>query len=459
MRFRTTALALLATSAVVAGCGAPDTTSTDAGAAPGPSALTQSSSPVTITLWHGLGGSGGEALQAAVDDFNRTNPDKINATAIYQGNYADTQAKYGASIRDKTTPDALLVSDIGTGYMHDVGQTVPATDMAEANPDDLALDDLRPAARNYYSADGELLAVPFNVSQPMLYVNGDMIRQAGLPENTSLATLEQVATAATAIHTALPDKAGLGLWMNGWVFEQLSAASGSDFCTPENGRSGDGATQISLTAEAQKKAFTTVAELARSGAGIDIGTSGDNNTNAFLQGNVAMMINSSGAAANVAKGAGFDYQALPLPLSGDRAQSGPVIGGAALWVSRAGHSDAQQVAAWKLVSYLASPSVQEKFSQATGFASANSTVDQSQTQQDFLGKNAVAATLTQQLADTPTTTATAGCLTGAMTGVRENVVQAMQSVVSGNTTLDDGLARATADANKTIASYREQAGK
>jgi sn-glycerol 3-phosphate transport system substrate-binding protein len=84
-----------------------------------------------------------------------------------------------------------------------------------------------------------------------------------------------------------------------------------------------------------------------------------------------MMFNSSGAASAVRTSAAFSWQALPYPTSGPKDTAGPIIGGASLWASGAGHTSAEQVASWQLISFLDSPASQAAFSTASGYVPVN----------------------------------------------------------------------------------------
>ncbi|MFF5966463.1 extracellular solute-binding protein [Streptomyces collinus] len=428
------------------------------GAAPGASALAAAKGPVTVTLWHGVGGPAGEALQKEIDAFNKANIGKIVVKASFQGSYADAIAKYTSAIRDGGTPSIMVSNDITTGYLRDAKQTVSAQAMAAANPKDLDLDQLRPAARNYYTANGELLAVPLNTSMPLLYVNDKMLDRAGVDRST-LGTLEGVAAAARKIHAEVSGVKGIDMPLDGWWFEQLTAAAGAPYCTPDNGRKGDGATALKLTSAAQRTAIGTMAKLYTDGVGLDTGAEGNAALSAFVAGKTAMMFNSSGAIGGLKEAGMTGYTALPYPLSGSKDTAGPAIGGAAMWVDQAGHSKAEQVASWKLISYLVSAEPQERFAMAPGYAPINTGVDNSPAWKRFLAKNGPYAVLGKQFADTPATTATSGCLTGAMTGVRAEVVPAMQQAFRGKTSLDSALKAAEKAATAKIQDYRKQAGQ
>ncbi|WP_433282309.1 extracellular solute-binding protein [Pseudonocardia xinjiangensis] len=451
--------AVLAALAVTTSAACASSASPGTAPAPGASALAHASGPLTVTLWHGLGGAAGKALQQAVDTFNAGNPDHITVRAVFQGSYEDTLAKYTSAIRDGSTPDVLLSSDVTTGFIHDAGQTISAQDLAAANPGDLDLDDIRPAAKNYYSADGKLLSVPFNTSMPMLYVNDALLALAGVDKG-SLSTMDGLVAAARKIHSALPGVYGfLQPEAAGWWFEQMTAAAGEEYCTPDNGRTGSGATAVSLDGPAQHAALQAVVDLYTGGVALDTGSDGDAAVSAFASGSVAMMFNSSAVIGNLAAVGMSGYTALPLPLSGPADTAGPLIGGASLWVDGVGHDAAHQVASSKVVSYLASPQVQEQFSHASGYAPINLQVDDSPTQRQFLAQNPAWAAVMQEFDRTPASAATAGCLTGALPGIRQAVVAAMDSAYAGTTTLDAAIAQAEAATASIVADYREQAGR
>jgi len=444
------ALSLLTVTAACGGGGATESTP-----APGPSALT--GAPVTISFWHGLGGAAGKALQEEVDRFNASNADHITAAAVFQGNYVDTLAKYTAAVRDGSTPDVLMANDVSTGFLHDAGQTVPAAEMAAANPADLHLDDLRPAARGYYSVGGKLLSVPFNTSMPMLYVNDALLARAGV-DKASLSTIDGLVASARQLHTALPDVYGFtNPLADGWWYEQLTAAAGTPYCTPDNGRGARKVEALSLNAPAQHAALAAVTSLYTDGVALNPGGNNEASMSAFTSGKVAMMLSSSGGIGTINASGMTGYSALPLPLAA--ATGGPLLGGASLWVDGPGHDPAHQLAAWKLLTFLDSPQAQERFSHASGFAPVNAKVDDSPTQQAYLARNPAQAAVIDQFTKAPANSATAGCLSGALPTIRAGVVAAMDGAFAGRTPLDTAITQAQDAAATAIKNYNEQVGR
>ena len=460
-RSRTTAAAVaitLAGSLGLTACGGSSNNTANSGgssAAPGPSALSSVKGETDITFWNASGGTAGKALAALVSQFNTAHTGKIKVTAVYQGTYPDLLAKYSAAVRSGSTPSMLMMYDVGTGFMADANQTVSAQDLAAANPGSLDLADLQPAAKRYYSVDGKLLSVPFNTSTPLLYVNESLLQKAGLSATTPLSTLDELSAAATKIKSAT-GVSGFTEPYDGWYVEQLSSASGSTLCNPGNGRGGTRVSSVNVTAPAQLKALSSIAGLYRSGVALDTGTDGNEALSAFDAGKVAMMFNSSGAAAQVRQSAGFTWEALPYPISGPKATSGPIIGGASLWVSRVGHSAAEQEASWQFISYLDSAANQATFSQATGYVPINTGTPSLASYQSVLTAHPELKTALTQLESSPAVAPTAGCLSGALPTVRTDIVSALQSAFSGSQSLDAAMSGAQTKADSDVKNYLQQ---
>lgn len=454
-------LSIAVSVAVIAGlaaCSSPgaSTAPTDL-SAPGPAALDSTKGVTDITLWHGLGAANGVALDKLVAEFNEANAGKIKVTATYQGAYPDLLAKYTAGVRSKSTPTVMLAGDIGTGYLTDVKQSVPAADMAAANPDDLKLSEIVSAGKNYYSVDGKQQAIPMAMSTPVLWANRDLLRKAGIDDRTDLSTLKAVASAARTV-TEKTGQKGITQAADDWWIEQMAAGAGEEFCTPGNGRKGELATDLAINKGKTKEAFSTVADLFRSGVGLDGAPDGSAALTAFQAGKVGFMFYSSGILGALKKGTPFDYEALPYPTSGPKSTAGSVVGGSGLWLS-ATASDAQQVAGWKLETFMTSAAAQEEFSHGTGYVPVNDKVAASPTQKAYLAANPNFRVFTQQINKVPAGTPTSGCLSGAMTSIRAGNVAQMQAAYSGAKTVGAALDQAAADAAAAIKQYQEQRGK
>lgn len=447
---RFTTLAIVATGAVallgLTGCSSSDAAS---------SSGSESSGPVTIDFWHAMSGPAANELDALVSQFNKDNDDDITVKASFQGTYADIQTKYTAAVQSGATPDLLMMNDVSTGFMVDSGHTVPASKFTK-DDDDFDTDAVVSAAKNYYSGDNGLEAMPFSVSTPVLYLNKSLVEQAGLDTSKPPTTLSEVATWAEKIHDAT---GAYGMSMNmadSWMLEELSAAGGKAFCTPNNGRDGKDVRGVSLTSDTQVRFMTTLQKLYQDGAALNPGTDSDAQNAAFTSNKVAMVLTSSGAYTTVDPD-GSKSVVATFPTTSSSKDAGQVIGGNALWISGKDHSTAEQKASYEFAKFLTTPDVQADWAKATGYLAMNTGAADTEVGKSTLEDPNV-ATMYQQLSDDPASTATAGCITGAFPTIRATVIGAFNKVVEGaevGPTMED----AEEQTKSQIASYNESAGK
>lgn len=445
---RSSALAAIAAGAAtllaLTGCSTSGSASPDA-----------SSGPVTIDFWHAMSGPPATELDKLVAQFNSENKDGITVKASFQGTYADVQTKYTAAVQSGSTPDLLMMNDVSTGFMVDSGQTVPASTFTK---DDDSFDghSIATAAKKYYSGADGLQAMPFSVSMPVLYLNKSLVAKAGLDTANPPRTLDEVATWAQKIHEAT---GAYGMSMNmgdSWMLEELSAAGGEDFCTPENGRGTKKVTGVSLTSDAQVGFMTTLQKLYQDGSALNPGTDSAAQNSAFTADKVGMLLTSSGSYTTVDPG-GTKSVVAAFPTTADSKDAGQVIGGNALWISGKGHSTAEQRASYRFAKWLEAADVQADWAKATGYIAMNTGAADTAVGKAMQSDPNI-ATMYKQLADDPSSTATAGCITGAFPTVRATVIGAFDKVVEGadvTATMRD----AEAQAESQIASYNEAANK
>ncbi|OIH96529.1 extracellular solute-binding protein [Curtobacterium sp. MCBA15_001] len=446
---RSTTLAAIAAGAatlvVLAGCSASGAASSSGSA---------SSGPVTIDFWHAMSGPAATELDALVAQFNAQNTDGVTVKASFQGAYADIQTKYTAAVQSGSTPDLLMMNDVSTGFMVDSGQTVPASTFTKADKGfDLA--DIAPAAKNYYSGADGLEAMPFSVSTPVLYLNKQLVAQAGLDVSKPPTTLADVATWAEKIHQTT---GAYGMSMNmadSWMLEELSAAGGKAFCTPDNGRKGKEVTGVSLTSSTQVAFMKTLQGLYRDGSALNPGTDSAAQNSAFASDKVGLLLTSSGSYTTVDPDRTKSVVAT-FPTTSSSKDAGEVIGGNALWISGKGHSTAEQRAAYEFAAFLTTADAQAAWAKATGYLAINTGAADTTVGTATLADPNV-ATMYRQLAADPASTATAGCITGAFPTVRATVIGAFNKVVEG-ADVASTMRDAEQQAKSQIASYNEAKG-
>ncbi|MDH6128755.1 ABC transporter substrate-binding protein [Kitasatospora sp. GP82] len=428
-------------------------------AAPGPQALDRAQGVTTVNFWHAMTGQNAATLTSLVNAFNAAHQGKIEVKPLFQGTYDDVIAKYKASVQQKATPSLVQVYDIGTRFMIDSRQTVPAQSFVDK--DSYALDDIEPNIRNYYTVGGKLAAMPFNSSMPLLYLNADAYREAGLDPAKPPRTLDELGDAAKKLTkkdaSGQTVRYGFGAAIYGWFVEELIAESGTLYCDQDNGRSAK-AGKVLFDSAQGAQAVQWWADLVKGGYAANTGRVPADAQAAFKAGKVAMHLESTGVLRGYTEAAKFTVATAAYPKLTAADQGGPAIGGASLWIDGPGHSAAEQRASWEFVKFLAAPEQQAAWHTGTGYFPVNRKALDDPKDKEWLAKYPQFQTAIDELHATKPTPATAGCLLGVMPQARKGVETAIEQTVSGAKTAQQALADAAKELQPAIDNYNSSVG-
>ncbi|MEO3940125.1 extracellular solute-binding protein [Paenarthrobacter nicotinovorans] len=437
--------ALLAVTGCSAGTGAGSATNTV-------SAPAATDGPVVIDFWHSSSGAAGKVVEDLVAKYNASNTDGVTVKAIYQGSYEDAISKFTNAVTSGGTPDLMQASDVNTSFMVDSGLVTPAEDAMAAYQVPYAAEKVSPAVKNYYTIDGKLWSVPFQVSQPLVYFNPDLIAKAGLDASKLPATTAELFNWARIIKEKT-GVAGLTFHLNPWWNEEFASSAGIEYCTPGNGTTGAPVDAVRYTAASQVGVWNTIQELFTSKAIFNVGKDGSAAQNAFTGGSAAMLLSSSGSLGNVVKAKGTDFLTAPFPVD-DAAKGGAVPGGNSVWIIGKDKSGATQRAAARFAAFLASPDSQVASFQGSGYLPAST---------DAQATAATSATpaqkvLLDQVAVTKSNVVTAGCHSGALNSIRLELQPVLEQIAAG-TPVEAAFQQAEAKATSAIETYNARAGK
>ncbi|MDP1908801.1 MAG: extracellular solute-binding protein, partial [Hyphomicrobium sp.] len=107
---------------------------------------------------------------------------EVEVTAVYTGGYDDTKLKAQAAAKAGKPPAVVLMSanfNVDLKLSGDIGSLEPML-KADGKTSDGLLADFWPALHANAVVDGELYAVPFHNSTPLLYYNVEHFKEAGL---------------------------------------------------------------------------------------------------------------------------------------------------------------------------------------------------------------------------------------------------------------------------------------
>ena len=113
---------------------------------------------------------------------------------------------------------------------------------------------------DYYTIDGQVHAMPFTSSVPMLFANLDLVQAAGLDPDALPETFGAMLMACQAIDASDLTATCLTFGLHAWFIEQWVAQQGALLVDRDNGREGR-ATEVLLDSEAALRAAQFVADL------------------------------------------------------------------------------------------------------------------------------------------------------------------------------------------------------
>ncbi len=299
---------------------------------------------VEVRFWHSMTGVNSNALQKMVDGFNESQND-WKVVPIYQGGYPDSLKKLVASFGTGAMPAMIQLDDIETRFMVDSDATVPPQDFIDrdnvaagvsqgyAPPIDLT--DFEPRALQYYTLDGKLRAMPFNLSGLVLYYDKEAFKAAGLDPEKPPATLEELRADSEKLLTrdgsGTITKNGIALSIDAWKFEQMLAKQGALYANNGNGRDGL-ATKVAFDGPEGQAILGWWQDMVKSGLGTNVGLQGLQAFLSIITGKSAMAIESTASMRTVLSALGpasARFGAAPMPSLASTNEGGIVLGGAA----------------------------------------------------------------------------------------------------------------------------------
>lgn len=344
-------------SGVLAGCGS---TTKDQSSATGntsaPAATSTGNGPVTIDFWYALGGVRAKTIEDMVKKFNETHKDII-VKPSYQGAYQENHSKVLAAVAAGNNPDVTMVEIASIAAFADAKVLEDLTPYA--NGDEKKY--IPGLMKNSYWKD-KLYAVPFNRSTPLLYINRDMLKEAGLDPNGPK-TWDELVSFSQKLTKKEGDKVtryGFSTPVDIWFYEALVFQSGGSILS-EDGK------ELTINNEAGKAPLELWSKMVKEG--IMKNPPGEN-YNAwdvaeqdFLNQKVGMIFTSTGSLTELKKNAKFDMGAAFLPANKNL---GTPTGGANL-VMLAKSTDAEKKAAWEFIKWMTDTEQTVSWSIASGY--------------------------------------------------------------------------------------------
>jgi len=320
-----------------------------------------------IHLWHAMGGALRDALDTFVERFNESQKEH-RIVAEHKGSYEDTMIAALAAQRAGNGPHLVQVYEVGTAHMMAARSAYrPVWQVLGEASERVETKSFLPAVASYFSDHkGRLLALPFNISTPILFYNKDAFRRARLDPERPPRTWYEMPDVLGELKESGFECPYTTTWPSWVQLENMSTWHNQDFATRENGLGGLDA-KLVFNTHLMVRHVSMLASWARSG---DFTYSGRRieGERRFVKGECAMLTAGSSSDAELRRASGFDFGVAQLPYYDDvkGAPHHSLIGGAGLWVL-AGRKSAEYRGAAKFLAYLAKPEVQAEWHQRTGY--------------------------------------------------------------------------------------------
>jgi sn-glycerol 3-phosphate transport system substrate-binding protein len=421
------------------------------------------SAPVEITFWHSMGNELETALVALTDQYN-SSQDKVRVVLENQTGYQQTIDKYVQSSQS-SRPELVQFPEFVVQTIADSGTVIPIDACIEASGYDTSV--FLDRVIDAWATSGVRWAMPFNVSNPVLYYLRPMFEAAGLdPDTDSPLSLEDLRAVSQAIVDSGAASFGIALDTGtdsggGWFIEQWFAKAGELYADNGNGRLAP-ATQVLYDGPAGVELLTFVQQLIIDGLAVNVGDNPSGRDTFFKLADpaspAAMTIGTSAGLATVlaALGGGLipgltvdDVGVGPMP--GPGGAPGVLVGGAALYIV-ADKGDAEAAAAWDYVQFLVGAESQSSWAAATGYVPVRSDAVELEPLATKYADDPRFAVAYEQLLASADDPASLGPVLGPQREVRDVTARAVAEIFNGGN-VADALTRAADQSDLLIADY------
>lgn len=455
MKKRITQLLALALSAgVLAGCGstATSTATADNTSSESQTADKESSDNGTsksgnektvIEYWHcNAETQGGLTVDELVKNFNENN-DHIEVVAkynpdMYKGLMQNLQAESAAgntpalvqigwAFVDYFSNNFAYVSPQDAIDTYDSGDSTFLTDNFLPNILDLAV-----------NSSGDQVGIPYSLSTPVLYVNTDLLAEAGVT-NTEPQTWQEVQEISEQVKA---NTGKYGLYVQEpedfWAQQAIIESNGGKLLTKD----GD-SYKATFASDEGIEAMQTYADMVADGSALHI--SWEEGAQSFVDGNCAMLYTTIARRAYVQENAQFNAISVKSPEWEGKKRQVPA-GGCFLAITA--QDDDQIAAAWEFEKYLYSIESMAAWTEGTGYVPPRKDVaDAENGLKDFLAENTMMTPAIDQMEDVVKWTAWPG---DAGLTAEQTLLDMRDQILGGEVSAADGMKQAEDQINALL---------
>jgi sn-glycerol 3-phosphate transport system substrate-binding protein len=315
--------------------------------------------PVEIIMWHSLAGNLGAEVAKLSNKFNHSQ-DEFIVRPLYKGDYNESLTSYAAAFRAGQAPALVQVFEVGASAMLAPKGIIKSLDSVMAMQGIiLPKQSFLPAALEYYSENNQLMAMPFNISIPVMFYNADALAKIGYSRDNFPKTWDEFETLASKLKKS-GFKCAYTTANPAWIFiESFSALHGLPVIDERQSKAKynneDVIKYLERLQKWQKNHY------------FEYGGRNDDSSILFTSGRCPIYSQSSGSYNSLTGLVPFQVGMAGMPLDTNitKRRYNNVVGGAALWIT-SGQSDNVYQGVAQFISFLAQPDIQLEWHQSTG---------------------------------------------------------------------------------------------
>lgn len=416
---------------------------------------TTSLAATDITWWHGMSGKNGDVINEVAKKFNAAQS-ACNLTPVSKGTYEENLAAGIAAFRSGEQPNILQVFDAGAATIINAkGAVIPAEDLINKAGYTFDRNAFIPGIRYFYAdASGKFVGMPFNSSAPIMYINTDALKKAGVEAPKTWEEFEAIAPKLKAAGFIPLVQSQLT-----WEFtENFFSRNNIQFASNNNGYDTTEGTTLNVTDPNLEMMFTKLKDWADKGYFGYYGAGWSDNQKVFEENKAALWIGSSGSFGGLQKTATMPFGATFLPYwnSIKGAGTNTFIGGAALF-AMSGKSDAENKCVADFFQFLTSPEIQVFYHEATGYVAVTNAAYELAKKQGYYNEKPVAEVGNLQLA-LKGGEWSKGYRLGFYPQIREIMEREYNKIFANETSVKDALATIKKEGDELLARFAKTAG-
>lgn len=408
-----------------------------------------------IQWWHAMSGPLEEKIQALAEGFNQTQ-ERFRVVPVYKGSDTETMTAGIAAYRTKHPPHLLQVFELGTSAMMALGgATRSVSEVMAEGGEPLDIHQWLPVMAGYYSnREGDLMALPFSHSTPVLYYNKTAFKNAGLDPGKPPKTWPQLESYARKL-LASGSACGFSTSWISWIhLENLLAWHNLPFATAANGFEGLDA-RLTLQGDLSVHHLSQLAIWEKDHI-FSYGGRRDVGRHQFVQGICPMYTDASSAHARFKEEVTFDWGVGELPYWPMFAETpqNTTVAGAGLWIL-SGHAPVAYQGVAQFIRYWLRPSVQADWHQSTGYLPTTLAAYQVTKESGFYQTHPDREVAVRQVMRKSPTPSSQGVRLGHMVRLRDIILHELESVIAGRKTAREGLDAVVEQGNALLTQFEK----